>query len=183
MLRKYKGSRRLWYLDGIILVFLVLRTCFAEDKSREYKQGAYCSDIEMYDSTTSGLEGTFGCTVGGSQGGCFRHLTCIKEESGCQSNYMRAIFQPDGIVNQDLCEKYCQEIRPDLPVVSFRKSSTSSKICCACSSTGYPGQYCHSDVKCVIGASFCCEGNHGTRAFLSTGVSLLVLGLVGYLSI
>ena len=107
--------------------------------------------------------------AGASTGICIRHAECIKkdghveEKSGCQSLYIRdALDNNKGIYDQVSCELYCTEIRPDLPVVSYRRSN-DNKICCACSSRGFPGQYCHHEVKCVVGASFCCDGSGAVR--------------------
>jgi hypothetical protein len=122
-------------------------------------------------------------TTGGSVGMCMRHAECIKkngaleERSGCQSLYIRdALNDNKGIYNKASCELYCTEIRPDLPVVSYRRSQ-DNRICCACSSRGYPGQYCHSETKCVIGASFCCEGS-GAISIKSVHLGMLSVTLL-----
>ena len=168
---------------SLLLFLLVTRDSFAEDRPREYREGAYCKDISYVDTSMEGVEGTLECQAGASSGLCIRHAECIKkdgqgeERSGCQSLYVRdALDDNRGIYDLTSCELYCSEIRPDLPIVSYRRSS-DNRICCACSSRGYPGQYCHSDVKCVIGASFCCEGSGAVRNtfHLATTLTLTLL--------
>ena len=79
---------------SVLLLFL-LRDSFAEDRPREYREGAYCKDISYVDTSTEGVEGTLECQAGASSGLCIRHAECIKkdgqgeERSGCQSLYVR----------------------------------------------------------------------------------------------
>lgn len=165
----------------LLLLLLLFTSLKAEDRPREYREGAYCKDISYVDTSMDGVEGSLKCEEGASVGLCVRHASCIKkdglaeEKSGCQSKYIRdALGDTKGIHSLESCQLYCSEIRPDLPVVSYRRSE-KNKICCACSSTGIPGQYCHKEVKCIIGASFCCEGSNAASLSLSlTTITMII---------
>lgn len=187
-----RALRTVWTLfSGLLLSGYVLQTA-SEDgvmHPREYTQGAYCEDGRtVFDPSVAGddfLECMDGEPMLGSQIGCHRTLNCLnidrpdRKDDGCQSDYITAIY-PGGINSQESCIKYCEEVRPELKVVTYRKDKTdgSSKICCACSSRGYPGQYCHSDLRCVIGASFCCEGNPATSIMCARPLFTFIIMIV-----
>jgi len=174
-------SRRLLIVVSVLALLAYVPRSSAEDKRREYMEGSYCRDIKVFDETTTGEEGSFACVEagGGTQAGCYRDYECVKKSNSCQSDYILSIYPNGGINSQESCIKYCEEIRPELTVVSFRRHADTNQICCACSSRGYPGQYCHSDVKCVVGASFCCEGSSAPRrAFAATSAVVLSIASV-----
>ena len=109
---------------SVILIFLlVTRDSFAEDRPREYREGAYCKDISYVDTSTEGVEGTLECQAGASSGICIRHAECIKKDgssedrSGCQSLYIRdALNDNKGIHDQVIIKYVAHAVQEDFQV-------------------------------------------------------------------
>ena len=41
----------------LVLVVVIVKESFAEDRPREYREGAYCKDVSYVDTATEGVEG------------------------------------------------------------------------------------------------------------------------------
>jgi hypothetical protein len=89
-------------------------------------------------------------------------------ELGCRSQTLLPI--PTDVTS---CQSWCNENRPDLPIVSWKLLGL--RYCCACSSVGYTGEYCHSEIRCVAGFGMCCTDSPGSKATVSLATALVAV--------